>query len=225
MQRDPIEEIEKEESELTAEIKALEAECHVDRLRSGQGAFVPYVFGTGAVALVVSTIVNFFSNAIWIEIFPLISAFMDLWMMIAFYGAMKSLQKPISGLIITYIALMVTRLPGLIYICLPNQTDMGLYLMFYSIYVSMFATSVIAFIISERLISNYYGRLARIGWIFLVSASVILILLFVFVIMPMIFNISDNLVLLYNGIIFALMNAVDIYLNYEMMQLMRDRER
>ncbi|MCH4156134.1 MAG: hypothetical protein LKF31_07520 [Muribaculaceae bacterium] len=53
---------------------------------------------------------------------------------------------------------------------------------------------MIAFIISERLISNYYGRLARIGWIFLVSASVILILLFVFVIMPMIFNISDNLV-------------------------------
>ncbi|MCH4156135.1 MAG: hypothetical protein LKF31_07525 [Muribaculaceae bacterium] len=89
MQRGPIEEIEKEETELTAEIKALEAECHVDRLRSSQGAFVPYVFGTGAVALVVSTIVNFFSNAIWIEIFPLISAFMDLWMMIAFYGAMK----------------------------------------------------------------------------------------------------------------------------------------
>jgi hypothetical protein len=223
MQRDPIEEIEKEESELSAEIKALEAEYHVDRLQSSQGAFVPYVFGTGAVALVVSTIVNFFSNAIWIEIFPLISAFMDLWMMIALYGAMKSLRKPISGLIITYISLMVTRLPGLIYICLPYQTYLGLNVMFYSMCVSLFATSVIAFIISERLISNYYGRLARIGWIFLVGASVILIVLFVFVILPMIFNISDNLVLLYNGIIFVLINAVDIYMNYELMQLMRKR--
>jgi hypothetical protein len=84
------------------------------------------------------------------------------------------------------------------------------------------AADVIAFIMSAKIISNYNGRLERIGWIMLVLSALNLIYIFGIVFYAIAFETKDvNMMFLIDGVCGVLQGAIQIYLFLEIVLLLR----
>jgi hypothetical protein len=165
-------------------IDDMEKSIRVDALPTEYAHYMPILMIGSALMLIPSMVLNYFCRSPWIEILPLISTFIDIAIMWVFMKAMKMQRKPMSWLIITYMVLLALKLPGEVCLCFPSESDMQFYFIFFSIYVSMVLSVVLIFMMSERLISNYGGKLSRLGWVLTGVASANLIILIVLSIMP-----------------------------------------
>jgi hypothetical protein len=203
-------------------IDDMEKSIRVDALPTEYAHYMPILMIGSALMLIPSIVLNYVCKQTWIEYLPLISTFIDIAIMWVFMQAMKMQTKPMSWLIITYMVLVALKLPGEVCMCFPTGGEVQLYFIFFSIYGSMVLSVVIMFMMSERLISNYGGKLSRLGWVLTGVASVNLIILIVLSIIPIFFNVGRGE--LYEPTMDAIWNLANLYMNFEIFRILNKKK-
>jgi hypothetical protein len=218
--------IEAETASLSEEVEKLEAANSINTLPSGMWRILPWVFGVLALTDIAQMTLTFFKALNLVYTLSSLLTIAEVTILYAFYRAMRNQKVPMKGLFKAYmtIEVLVLLFPITYLVSVGNPianalVNAVLVLYFYPLTL---AADVIAFIMSAKIISNYNGRLERIGWIMLVLSALNLIYIFGIVFYAIAFETKDvNMMFLIDGVCGVLQGAIQIYLFLEIVLLLR----
>jgi hypothetical protein len=218
--------IEAETASLSEEVEKLEAANSINTLPSGMWRILPWVFGVFALTDIAQMTLTFFKALNLVYTLSSLLTIAEVTILYAFYRAMRNQKVPMKGLFKAYmtIEVLVLLFPITYLVSVGNPianalVNAVLVLYFYPLTL---AADVIAFIMSAKIISNYNGRLERIGWIMLVLSALNLIYIFGIVFYAIAFETKDvNMMFLIDGVCGVLQGAIQIYLFLEIVLLLR----
>ncbi|MCH4156131.1 MAG: hypothetical protein LKF31_07505 [Muribaculaceae bacterium] len=223
---DEMQMIEAETASLSEEVEKLEAANSINTLPSGMWRILPWVFGVLALTDIAQMTLTFFKALNLVYTLSSLLTIAEVTILYAFYRAMRNQKVPMKGLFKAYmtIEVLVLLFPITYLVSVGNPianalVNAVLVLYFYPLTL---AADVIAFIMSAKIISNYNGRLERIGWIMLVLSALNLIYIFGIVFYAIAFETKDvNMMFLIDGVCGVLQGAIQIYLFLEIVLLLR----
>ena len=220
---DEMQMIEAETASLSEEVEKLEAANSINTLPSGMWRILPWVFGVFALTDIAQMTLTFLKALNVVYMLSLVLSISEVTILYAFYKAMLNQKVPMKGLFRTYITmeLMVIVFP-LTYLLFGNNALLINILLILYFYPLSLAANVVSFIMSAKIISNYNGRLERIGWIILVLSALSMIYMFVIVFYAIAFESKDvSKMFIIEGVWGVLQGTIQIYLFLEIVLLLR----